>query len=296
VRRFAVLLGLLVVVAGVALFATQAQVLPPDALPTHQPDTRNGEYLFHAGGCVSCHQSTGNDPGPPLLGGGLAMKSPYGVFHVPNISPDPVHGIGRWTVPDFVNAMKLGTSPAGSHYYPAFPYTSYAGMSLEDLLDLKSYLDTLPVVQVENLEHELRFPWNIRAGIGLWKMLNLSGEPVVRDLPDDPAIVRGQYLVEGPGHCGECHTPRDWMGGLELERWLAGAPDPEGEGRVPNITPFGLQDWSQVDIAYYLQSGFTPDFDTVGGSMVKVQKNMAQLPTTDLEAIAAYLKAIPAVD
>ena len=119
---------------------------------------------------------------------------------------------------------------------------------------------------------------------------------MVADLSGDPLLLRGRYLVEGPGHCGECHTPRDWTGGLKLERWLAGAPDLEGDGKVPNITPGGLQGWSQEDIAYYLQSGFTPDFDTVGGSMVKVQKNMAKLPAEDLDAIAAYLKAIPALD
>jgi len=294
-KRLLVLLGLVAGMAIVLLLATRPRTLSPSALPVHAPDIANGERIFHAGGCASCHAS-GDDASQPLMGGGLAMKSPYGVFHVPNISPDPVHGIGRWTVLDFVNAMKLGASPEGRHYYPAFPYTSYARMSLEDLLDLKSYLETLPAAQVENLEHELKFPWNIRTGIGFWKLLNLDTAPVASGLPDDGDIKRGQYLVEGPGHCGECHTPRDWMGGLQLERWLAGAPDPEGEGHVPNITPSGLQDWSQGDITYYLQSGFTPDFDTVGGSMVKVQKNMAKLPAADLEAIAAYLEAIPSLD
>ena len=294
-KRLLVLLGLVAAVATVLSLTARPRTLSPGVLPAHEPDTVNGERIFHAGGCASCHAS-GDDALPPLMGGGLAMKSPYGVFHVPNISPDPVHGIGRWSALDFVNAMKLGTSPEGRHYYPAFPYTSYARMSLEDLVDLKSYLDTLPGVQMANQEHGLKFPWNIRAGIGLWKLLNLSAEGVVMNLPDDPAIARGQYLVEGPGHCGECHTPRDWMGGLQLERWLAGAPDPEGEGRVPNITPSGLQNWSKGDITYYLQSGFTPDFDTVGGSMVKVQKNMANLPVEDLKAMAAYLKAIPSLD
>ena len=294
-KRLLVLLGLVVAVAIVLLLATRPSRLSPGILPVHEPDTTNGERIFHAGGCASCHAS-GDDASLPMMGGGLAMESPYGVFRVPNISPDPVHGIGRWTVLDFVNAMQSGASPDGRHYYPAFPYTSYARMRIEDLLDLKAFLDTLPAIQTRNLGHDLAFPWNVRAGIGLWKLLNLDTEAVVSDLPDVIQIRRGQYLVEGPGHCGECHTPRDWMGGLELERWLAGAPDPEGDGRVPNITRSGLQDWSQGDIAYYLESGFTPDFDTVGGSMVKVQKNMAMLPAEDLEAIAAYLKALPSPD
>lgn len=294
-KRLLVLLGLAAAVAVVILFTIRPRTLSPGDLPVHEPDTANGELIFNAGGCASCHAS-GDDPALPLMGGGLAMESPYGVFRVPNISPDPVHGIGRWTVLDFVNAMQSGTSPDGRHYYPVFPYASYARMRVEDILDLKAFLDTLPTIQARNQEHNLAFPWNIRAGIGLWKLLNLDTGPVVSGLSDGGELQRGQYLVEGPGHCGECHTPRDWMGGLKLQHWLAGAPNPEGEGRVPNITPSGLGDWSRDDIAYYLQSGFTPDFDTVGGSMVKVQKNMARLPAADLEAIATYLQAIPPQD
>lgn len=294
-KRFTILLGMLAVVVAVLSFITWPRTLPPGILPAHEPDAANGERLFSAGGCASCHASD-VDSSLPLLGGGLAMGTPFGVFHVPNISPDPEFGIGAWTLLEFVNAMKMGVSPGRHHYYPAFPYASYARMIVKDLVDLKSYLDTLPPDQTRNREHELKFPWNIRPGVGFWKLLNLNTEPVVSGLADNEEIRRGQYLVEGPGHCGECHTPRDWTGGLQLERWLVGAPDPEGEGRVPNITPSGLQGWSKGDIAYYLQSGFTPDFDTVGGSMVKVQENMAKLPAEDLEAIAAYLKAIPPLD
>ena len=294
-KRLLVLLGLVVAVAVVLLFTTRPRALSPDILPVHEPDAANGERIFHAGGCASCHAS-GDDASSLLMGGGLAMETAFGVFHVPNISPHAEHGIGQWTMLDFVNAMKQGVSPRGRHYYPAFPYASYTRMTVEDVTDLKSYLDTLPAEETPKRAHDLMFPWNIRPGVGFWKSLNLDPAPVVTNLPGGPLVLRGRYLVEGPGHCGECHTPRDWTGGLQLERWLAGAPDPEGEGRVPNITPAGLQDWSRGDIAYYLQSGFTPDFDTVGGSMVKVQKNMARLPAEDLEAIAAYLKAIPAID
>ncbi len=286
---------LLAVAAVAVLYVAWPRTLPPGVLTAHEPDASNGERLFNAGGCASCH-AAGDDSSPPLLGGGLAMETAFGVFRVPNISPDATHGIGQWTMMDFVNAMKQGVSPRGRHYYPAFPYASYTRMAIEDLVDLKAYLDTLPADQSPNSEHDLRFPWNIRLGVGFWKLLNLDSTPVVSGLEGGGEIQRGQYLVEGPGHCGECHTPRNWTGGLELERWLAGAPDPEGDGVVPNITPSGLQGWSKGDIAYYLQSGFTPDFDTAGGSMVKVQKNMAKLPAEDLDAIAAYLKAIPALD
>jgi len=279
----------------VTMLVTRPAGLPPGALPAHTADTGNGERLFHAGGCASCHASPGIGSTPPALGGGLGLNTPFGVFRVPNISPDKVHGIGNWTTLDFVNAMHLGVSPDSRHFYPAFPYTSYTHMRFEDLMDLKAYMDTLPAVPTPNMHHELKFPWNIRAGIGLWKLLNLDSTPVV-PIPDgDATLARGRYLVEGPGHCGECHTPRNWSGGLDRSRWLAGAPNPDGEGVVPDITPDekGLADWSQSDIEYYLKSGFTPDFDTVGGSMVEVQENMALLPAEDRAAIAAYLKAVP---
>ncbi len=295
-RRLAIVLGGVALLLLVTLLVTRPTGLPPGSLPAHAADTVNGERLFHAGGCVSCHATPGMESTPPTLGGGLALNTPFGVFRVPNISPDKVHGIGNWTTLDFVNAMHLGVSPDSRHFYPAFPYTSYTHMRFEDLMDLKAYMDTLPAVQTPNQQHDLKFPWSVRAGIGLWKLLNLDSTPVVQVPADDTILLRGRYLVEGPGHCGECHTPRNWSGGLERGRWLAGAPNPDGEGVVPDITPdeSGLADWSQKDIEYYLKSGFTPDFDTVGGSMVEVQENMALLPAEDRAAIAAYLKTVPA--
>lgn len=293
----AIALGVSVVMGVAILLASRPSVLPENALPVHTTDAANGERLLHAGGCVSCHASPGGASETPVLGGGLALETPFGVFRAPNISTDAVHGIGAWTMLDFVNAMHFGVSPGGQHYYPAFPYASYTRMSFEDLMDLKFYLDTLPSAPHPNLPHDLKFPWSIRAGIGLWKLLNLDSAAVVSVPPDNTLLLRGRYLVEGPGHCGECHTPRDWTGGLEKNRWLAGAPSPEGEGKVPNITPDknGLAGWSQADIEYYLESGFTPDFDTVGGSMAEVQANMARLPAEDRAAIAAYLKTVPAL-
>ena len=295
-KRLAAVLGGFLLLVLALFLATRPSGLPAGALPAHAADKANGERLFHAGSCVSCHTSPGVDSSLPVLGGGLDLNTPFGIFYVPNISPDKTHGIGNWTTLDFVNAMHLGVSPDGRHYYPAFPYTSYIHMKFEDLIDLKSYLDTLPAASTPNRRHELKFPWSIRAGLGLWKLLNLDAAPVVAVPAGDATLVRGRYLVEGPGHCGECHTPRNWSGGLDRSRWLAGAPNLDGEGSIPNITPDknGLAKWSQEDIEYYLKSGFTPDFDTVGGSMVEVQENMALLPAEDRAAIAAYLKAVPA--
>lgn len=290
---------LLMAVAGaLVLLATRPASLQLSALPQHEADPVNGQSLFHAGGCVSCHASTDNASDPPILGGGLELETPFGIFRVPNISSHPSSGIGGWSNLDFVNAMHLGVSPQSQHYYPAFPYASYIHMSFEDLLDLKSYLDTLPAVDKTAAGHSLNFPWNFRAGIGLWKLLNLDASFVIHVSGENSSLKRGRYLVEGPGHCAECHTERNWMGGMDKKRWLGGAPSPEGEGRVPNITPSenGLADWTAGDIEYYLESGFTPDFDTVGGAMVEVQENVSQLTAEDRAAIAAYLKFIPPLD
>lgn len=294
-KRLLISLGLIALAISLVLLLTRPTGLPAGALPQHNADVANGERLFNAGGCASCHSSTDDHSEPAILGGGLEMDTPFGIFRVPNISPHPSNGIGSWSVLDFVSAMQLGVSPDGRHYYPAFPYTSYSRMRIEDLMDLRSYLDTLPVAQDKSGDHELKFPFNIRLGLGLWKLVNLDPAFVTPVPADDVQLVRGRYLVEGPGHCGECHTPRNWTGGLDNEHWLAGAPNPDGEGTVPDIATntSGLAEWSQSDIDYYLESGFTPDFDTVGGSMVKVQENMARLPAGDRAAIAAYLKNLP---
>lgn len=290
-----------VVLAAVGWLLSAPAPLSTVDLPEHQADSKAGERIFWAGGCGSCHASPvdgerAQGEARLLLGGGLEFDTPYGVFHAPNISSHPEDGIGGWSALEFVNAMQRGVSPDGNHYYPVFPFPSYARMPVADILDLKAYLDTLPAVAGRAAGHRLLFPWSVRRGIGFWKRRYLNGDPVVQLQSNDPRVARGQQLVEGAGHCGECHTPRDPLGGLQTQYWLAGAPDLEGKGRVPNITPASdsLRDWSIDDLAYYFESGFTPDFDTAGGTMVAVQENLAQLTADDREAIAAYLKAIPA--
>ena len=302
-RTGRLVLALLAIAIAAGWWATSPQTLSDADLPDRAADAAAGERIFWAGGCASCHaapvdgrRAKGDDK--LLLGGGLELDTPFGVFRVPNISSHPADGIGGWSMVEFVNAMQLGVSPDGRHYYPSFPYASYARMNVEDVLDLKAYLDTLPPVAGRAADHELGFPWSVRRGIGLWKRRYLASDPVVAFTAVDPLVEQGRALVEGAGHCGECHTSRDAFGGPDADRWLAGAPNPEGRGRVPNITPGGKDfgAWSHAEIAYYLESGFTPEFDTVGGSMVAVQENTARLTSTDRQAIAAYLKAIPAVD
>ena len=293
---------LLVVIMLAGWWLTAPSRTAVENLPAHAGDVTLGERVFWAGGCASCHASPvdgkraqGQDK--LLLGGGLELDTPYGVFRVPNISPHEQDGIGAWSTLDFINAMRHGVSPRGTHYYPSFPYTSYARMPLEDLIDLEAYLRTLPLVDGRVADHELGFPWSVRRGLGLWKRLYLDDDPVADIDMSNSELVLGQKLVEGAGHCGECHTPRNRFGALLHERWLAGAPNPEGKGRIPNITmgSKNLASWSARDLEYYFESGFTPEFDTVGGSMVAVQENLAMLSAADRAAIAAYLKAITPV-
>jgi mono/diheme cytochrome c family protein len=163
--------------------------------------------------------------------------------------------------------------------------------------DLFAFLKTLPAVGDTSRAHEVSFPFNIRRLVGGWKFLLLAGETYRPDPAQPPAARRGAYLVNGPGHCAECHSPRNALGGIVAGQRFAGGPDPEGgDGWVPNITQKGLADWSEKDIAYMLETGDTPDGDSVGGGMAQVVKNTAQLRPEDRAAIATYVKSLPPVD
>ncbi len=259
-------------------------------------DAVKGESVFWQAGCAACHAAPAAKDAERLkLVGGLVLKSPFGDFHVPNISMDPKDGIGAWDFPSFANAMLRGVSPEGEHYYPAFPYASYGRMNLADVADLYAFMKTLPAVAGVQPDHELPFPFNIRRSLGGWKFLFFRPAPVVEIADASDQVKRGQYLVEGPGHCGECHTPRNLLGGPKLGQWLAGAVNPEGKGVIPNITggEGGVGEWQASELASMLKDGFTPDFDSVGGSMTAVVANWSHVSNEDRAAVAAYLKAIP---
>jgi mono/diheme cytochrome c family protein len=251
--------------------------------------------LFYAGGCASCH-AVPKQPDKTRLGGGLALHSPFGTFYVPNISSDPKDGIGAWSEAQFITALNKGTSPEGDHYYPAFPYTSYQRITFDDLRDLFAYLKTLPQVAGRVHDHDLAFAFNIRRTLGLWKLLFLDGEPFKPDPSESANWNRGAYLVSGPGHCAECHSPRNILGGVIASLRFAGGPSPDGQGGVPNITELKLKDWSVSDIAETLTTGMTPDADKVGGNMVEVVRNISQLTAADRTAIATYIKSLPPVE
>ena len=290
------LLGWLVVLGAIGLgvlwLVSRPQPLAADALAGLTADAKRGAQVFWAGGCAACHadiKAEGDEK--LLLGGGQEFASPFGTFIAPNISSDPQYGIGSWSALDLANAMTRGVSPTGTHYYPVFPYVSYAHAELQDVVDLHSFLQTVPPVATPGQPHKVGFPFNIRRSLGVWKFLfQKPGWAVAGDLT--PEQTRGRYLVEGLGHCGECHTPRNALGAMERGRWLAGGPVPVGKGKFPNITPAKL-DWVETDIVEYLTSGFTPDFDSAGGHMALVVENTAHLPESDRAAIAAYLKIVP---
>jgi mono/diheme cytochrome c family protein len=298
VRRFVVAIAIVGVIAAAALWLSsspRAAVSPTDYAALEAGGDRDrGKLVFDAAGCASCHATPGQED-RLRLGGGRRLNSPFGTFYVPNISPDPNDGIGTWKVGDLANAMLAGTSPAGTHYYPAFPYTSFAHMRMDDIRDLMAYLRNLPPVAGKAPDHALSFPFNIRRGLGLWKLLFFRRGP----LPEQPARGqswnRGHYLVDALGHCAECHSPRNFLGGIIESERFAGGPNLEGKGNVPNITPdkTGIGSWSKSDLVGALTTGLTPTYDSLGSSMAEVVRNTAQLPESDRQAIADYLLSLP---
>jgi mono/diheme cytochrome c family protein len=261
----------------------QRQEKPGDALA--------GRRIFFAGGCGSCHATPGQ-PDPLRLGGGLELKTPFGSFYPPNISSDPADGVGGWRDVDFANALLSGVSPNGEHYYPALPYTSYQRMNPGDVADLIAFLRTLPPVSGGAPAHKLSFPFSIRRALGFWKLLYFDNAGPQSVAGQSETWNLGRYLVDGPGHCGECHTPRGVFGEMLSGQALIGAPSPDGKGKSPSLIGGKFADWTKADIVEALSSGFTPSGDALGGAMAAVVRNTAQLRDAGREAIAVYLKSL----
>lgn len=296
------LLAVLVVLAMVGFGAFWWITRPMNAVSGAQAaaleaggDPARGEIIFNAGGCASCHMSQGQQD-RKILGGGLELKSPFGTFVAPNISPHKRDGVGGWTAADLANAMLRGVSPDGAHYYPAFPYTTYAHARLDDIRDLWAYLRGLPEVEGRAPDHRLGFPFNIRRTLGVWKALFLDVAPIQDDPSKSAEWNRGRYLVEALGHCAECHSPRNLLGGIDQSQRFGGGADLEGRGWVPNISAKALGSWSKGDVSELLATGFTPEYDSVGASMADVVKNTGALPKSDRDAMADYLKSLPSVE
>jgi mono/diheme cytochrome c family protein len=281
-------LGLVLTCAAAASVADDAAPRPdaPDA-------TERGQYVLYAAGCIACHTAEGDGAEP--LAGGRALKTDFGTFYTPNITPDETTGIGAWSEENFSEALTHGVSPDGDPLYPAFPYTSYAGMRKEDISDLFAYLKSIEPIRNEVRGHELAFPYNIRSGLWLWRMLYFDPKPFMPNPAKSEAWNRGAYLVNHESHCGECHTPRNFMGAMQEDNKLAGGRGAEG-GKIPSITQdkSGIGGWSRNTLVGVLQSGFLPDGDVVGGSMYDVvEDSTSHLTDADREAIATYLMDLP---
>lgn len=278
--------GLLGVVFVLVAWASGTEAAQKESAVTR------GQHLFRIAGCAACHTDAKN--GGAFLAGGRAFETPFGRFFAPNITPDRTHGIGNWSDGDFLRALKGGIAPDGSSYFPAFPYTAYAGMSTEDALAIKAYLFTVrPVVQPDR-SHEL--PWYLgRLAARAWKWLYFRPPEATRE-----KNARGEYLAESVAHCGECHTPRDALGGLLPARKFSGTSSgPEGKA-IPNITPdrkTGIGKWRRREIAEYLKSGARPDGDYAGSLMAEViDEGLKHLTRDDALALADYVLGVPAVE
>lgn len=286
--------------AAALVAAVTCVITAPDLFATadltgisdHAGNADRGKLVFAAGDCASCHASPGQ-PDRLRLGGGLALASPYGTFRTPNISMDPVDGIGNWTARDLANALLNGVSPSGSHYYPVLPYPSFTHMRSEDVQDLIAYLRTLPAVKGRPPDHDLNPLFGIRRFVGFWKLLYFRPGPIAPDTTHDEKWNRGRYLSEALAHCAACHSSRDMFGGIKSGTRYAGGQDPEGAGFYPNITPGHIGDWSEQQLAEMLKTGNTPNHGRVGSSMANVVTNMAMLPESDREAIASFIKSLP---
>ena len=292
-----------IIAAGVAggLFAlSEPHPVAAASLPRHMPDLANGQVMYNAAGCIACHKPAGQSDGDqPLPSGGAGFQTPVGTFYTPNITPDRETGIGAWSDADFVNAVQHGISPQGTHYIPAFPYASYGRMKVEDVLDLKGYLMSLPAVKAEHHPPDVLLgPIGTalaRRITGLWKLLALNKRRINVHADETEAWNRGHYLVNAPGHCGECHTPRNMlMVPIASEKFIGG-PHPDGKGKVPSL--YDLVERKRYkdadDLAAALQFGETFGYDHVSsGGMGAVQTNLSKLPESDIKAIATYLVSL----
>ncbi len=288
------LLFFLILAAVVTAVSGAAVMNQPISLEVKFPplagDPGRGAYLARMSGCIACH--TNAEQGGAPLAGGLALKTDFGTFYSPNLTTDKENGIGSWSVDDFARAVRHGISPDGMPYYPAFPYPFYASLSDQDIADLWAAFQTVPPVAQSSRQHELGLPYNIRGGLKLWRTVYFDDTPFVPDPEKSEKWNRGKFIVQGPAHCGACHTPRNFAGARQAELALHGADGLPDGGKSPPITAVALRNkgWTTKGLAYALRSGVLPDGDAFGGSMGEVVRDGTRfLQQDDLDAIAAYL-------
>lgn len=260
---------------------------------TSAADVSRGTYLVKAGGCLGCHTAEKKDATP--FAGGRALKTPFGTFYGPNITPHPQAGIGQWTEADFTRAIRHGERPDSSNYFPAFPYPSFTKMTASDIHDLWAYLRTIEPSSEPSRPHDLHFVFSFRLPVTLWKWLFFTPGEFSNDPQASALVNRGAYLAQALGHCGECHTPRNFLGGPKQDRLFAGGKGPEGKN-VANLTPTGLKKWDNKELQEFLLSGLSPDGDVTAEAMGEVVTNTtSKLTAPDLDALIAYLRSLPAL-
>ena len=276
--RYAVLT--LLVGIGISVYSLFSTPEIGDFSFSNEPEAiERGKYLVSAGGCVSCHAGS--------LSGGHGLVSEFGTFYVPNITPDAETGIGNWTAEEFLLAVKHGRRPDGGYYFPALPYRSYSGLTDQDVLDMGSYLMSVAPVALEVPQHEIRI-WIANWMMAGWNLVAEQFESTVVELPSSE-LERGRYLARNLGHCGECHTPRNFLGIPMLEKEFAGATI--GESHADAINPDALANWSKDDVVFFLFMGMKPDEEYVGGEMETViAHNTSQLTDDDRKAMATFFK------
>jgi len=285
------------------LIAALSVVVPASDPPLRAesaPDAaaiKRGAYIFAVAGCAACH--TDKKSKGALLAGGPPLETPFGTFYAPNITPDPTNGIRRWTDADFIGALREGLRPDGAHLFPVFPYPAFTLMTDRDMLDLKAYVFSLPPIAEPSHPQDVSFPFSWRWLQTFWRWLNFTRGPYAPDPAQSAAWNRGAYLVRGLAHCGECHTPRDFLGGLENDLTLSGNPTGPDRMKVPNITPdkaTGIGSWSHNQIVTFLDTGLLPNGDVVGSAMGEVIANStSKMTSTDRQAVATYLESLPPI-
>jgi mono/diheme cytochrome c family protein len=256
-----------------------------------------GAYIFAVAGCAACHTDKKNKGA--LLAGGRALETPFGTFYAPNITPDPTYGIGNWTDADFTRALREGLRPDGAHLFPVFPYPAFTSMTDRDMLDLKAYIFSLPPIAQASRPQDISFPFSWRWLQTFWRWLNFTPGPYAPDPGKSAAWNRGAYLAQGLAHCGECHTPRDFLGGLESDVAFSGNPTGPDRMKIPNITPdkaTGIGSWSHNQVVTFLDTGLLPNGDVVGSAMGEVIANStSKMTAADRQAVATYLESLPPI-
>lgn len=287
--RLLVIVGTFVgLLSAVAALALNFPLPPPEEIASFEGDEKRGAYLARLSGCIACHSSKSGEP----WAGGNPLKSKFGTFHAPNITPDKERGIGGWTFEQFVRAVRQGVSPSGKPYYPAFPYEFYASLTDRDMADLWAAMRAIPPSSQSSRPHEVGFPFSVRDGLRLWRPFFERADMTASEPDKGGSWNVGQYLVMGPAHCAACHMPRNLAGGLSDSDGLAGDPQMLDGGKSPALTAEALKarGWTKENLITALRTGVLPNGDAFGGSMTEVvRESTAFLLTSHLEDMAAYL-------